>query len=325
MAHWTLRILTYLALVSTSFASGAEAGVGDSSGSALSSFGGLSPAQKAQYNSFDSGDCWYDNGWNGPGWYQCGNEWNNGLGWVGPFGSTGFIGPAIRRHHRHGVGVLHPTAPRPVYRGYEPSRRLGAGAAPPSAGLHGGAPAFGGLGFRRFGHSGVHASPGLHPGAAPVYPGVVGGGVHGLGGVSHFHGGGAIGAPHIGAPASPGFTGGGFPCRWRDWSSPHRRAAPYPALPAAAVSIPAARLEFPTSARPPYPALLAAAVSIPAAGSELPTSARPSRLALLAAGFTALEGLEVSRAARRSDRAASDIAERPPSRGPPPPRRRLDA
>ena len=248
MAHWILRILTYLALALASFASGAEAGAGDSSGSALSSFGRLSLVQKAQYNSFGS-NCYYDDGWNGRGWYRCGDEWNNSFGWIGPFGSTGFIGPAIRRHHRHGVGVLHPAAPRPVYRGYEPSRRLGAGAAPPSAGLHRGAPAFGGgLGFRRLGQSGVHASPGFRPGAAPVSPGLAVGGAHGLGGGSRFHGGG-IGVPHIGAPTSPGFAGGGgfhggaigaphigapisrrlcrrrrFPSRRRDWNPPHRRA-----------------------------------------------------------------------------------------------------
>ena len=50
---------------------------------------------------------------------------------------------------------------------------------------------------------------------------------------------------------------------------------------------------------------------MPAAGWELHTSARLPRPVLLAAGFMALEWAELSRAAaRRSDRAASDIAER---------------
>jgi hypothetical protein len=187
------------------FASGAEAGVGESGGSALSSFGRLSPAQKVQYG----GDCWYDNGWNGPGWYQCGNEWNNGLGWVGPFGSNGFVGAAIRRHHHHGVGVGHSQAPNNLYRGVQPSQGLGAGAVPPSAGLRAAAPAFGaGPGFRRFGAGGVHASPGVQIGGAPLSPGIAGAGFQGLTGGSRFHGGG-IGIPRIGAPASPGFAAAG--------------------------------------------------------------------------------------------------------------------
>ncbi len=79
MSRWTLRILAPLALLAP-LAGSAEAGVGDSTGGALSSFGRLSPVQTVQYG----GDCWYDNGSNGPGYYPCGNEWNNGLGWVGP-------------------------------------------------------------------------------------------------------------------------------------------------------------------------------------------------------------------------------------------------
>ena len=167
-----MRVLAYLALASALFVNGAEAGVGANSGGAFSSFGRLSPVQTVQ----DGGDCWYDNGWNGPGWYQCGNEWNNGFGSVGAVGP--FVGPAIRRHHRHGVVVLHPRAPSPVYPG-APSRRLGAGAVPPHSGLGDApaAPAFGGApGFRRFGAGGVHTPPGLHAGAQPTSPGAAGGG-----------------------------------------------------------------------------------------------------------------------------------------------------
>src|SRR5258708_1019247 len=134
MSHSTSRIFAYLALASTLFANGAEAGVGASSGYALSSFGRLSPVETVQY----AGDCWYDNGWNGQGWYQCGNEWNNGLGSVGAVAP--FVGPVIRRHHRHGVAVLHPRQASPVYPG-APSRRLRAGAVPPHSGLHPAAPA----------------------------------------------------------------------------------------------------------------------------------------------------------------------------------------
>ena len=238
MSSLTSRSLAILALASLPFANGAEAGV---PGSPLFSFGRLSLVQKAQY---DGGGCWYDNGWNGPGWYQCGNEWNSGVGWIAPFGSTGFIGYAIRRHHRHGAAVSHPPALNPVYPRLEPPRRLGARGAHPSAGLHGvGAPAFArGPRFRQFGAGGVHTSPAPHAGGAPLSPGIAGGfhrgfgggvhqfravgvprigapassgfiggtGFHGFGGAGGFHAGGGIGTPHIGAPISPGFTGGGF-------------------------------------------------------------------------------------------------------------------
>jgi hypothetical protein len=30
--------------------------------------------------------CWYDGGWHGPGWYWCGYNYNNGVGWGGPLG-----------------------------------------------------------------------------------------------------------------------------------------------------------------------------------------------------------------------------------------------
>jgi hypothetical protein len=34
--------------------------------------------------------CWYDNGWRGPGWYQCGYEFRVGFGWGGPWGWHGW-------------------------------------------------------------------------------------------------------------------------------------------------------------------------------------------------------------------------------------------
>ena len=73
-------------------ADGAEAAV---LGSALSSFARSSAAQTVQ---FGGSNCYYADGWNGRGWYQCGNEWNDGFGWIGPFNSNTFGGSAIRRH-----------------------------------------------------------------------------------------------------------------------------------------------------------------------------------------------------------------------------------
>jgi hypothetical protein len=183
MSQSTSRILAYLALAlaSLTVAGGAEAGVGVMSGGALSSFGRLS-SQTVQYD----GDCWYDNGSNGPGYYPCGNEWNNGLG---SGGVSSIVGPAIRRHHHHSVIVTHPQARNPVY---------------PGAPAVGGGPR-----FRQFGAAGLHTSPGLHTGAATVSPGFAGGGFHGGLGGGNFHQFHGSGVPHIGAPVSPGFSGGG--------------------------------------------------------------------------------------------------------------------
>jgi hypothetical protein len=199
MSRWTLRILGYVALALAAFAvaDGAEAGVGDRSAGALSSFGRLSPVQTVQ---FGGGNCYYADGWNGHGWYQCGNEWNDGFGWIGPFNLNTFGGSAIRRHH-HGVVVSHPPALNPVSPRLEPPRRLGARGAPA---FH----TFGGAsGLHRYGAGGVPTSPNFRAGAATVSPGFAGGGFHGgLGGnFHHFHG---AGVPHIGAPVSPGFAGG---------------------------------------------------------------------------------------------------------------------
>jgi hypothetical protein len=37
--------------------------------------------------------CWYEDGWNGAGWYQCGYVWNKGYGWGGPYGWNGWAAP----------------------------------------------------------------------------------------------------------------------------------------------------------------------------------------------------------------------------------------
>ena len=265
MSRWTLRILAPLALLAP-LAGSAEAGVGDSSGGALSPFGRLSLVQTVQYG----GDCWYDNGANGPGYYPCGDEWNNALG-----GGAPIVGPAIRRHHRRGVVVAHPQAQNPVYPG-APSRRLGAG--------------------------GVRASPNFHAGAATGTPGFAGGGFHGGGNFHQFRG---AGVPHIGAPSRQALLASGFPAPAARSELRTSARQPRQVLLASGLSMPAARSELRTSARRPRQALRASGLSVPAARSELRISARRPRRALPAAGFMALERVELSRGLRT----ASDIAE----------------
>ena len=58
---------------------------------------GVSVVDQAQYVWGGRRYCWYDDGWNGPGWYWCGRYltpgfgWGGGLGWRG-WGRGGFRG-----------------------------------------------------------------------------------------------------------------------------------------------------------------------------------------------------------------------------------------
>lgn len=49
--------------------------------------------------------CWYEDGWNGSGWYQCGYAGLNGQGWGGPYGWNGW--PAPMWGHRMGMYGHH--------------------------------------------------------------------------------------------------------------------------------------------------------------------------------------------------------------------------
>jgi hypothetical protein len=65
--------------------------------------------------------CWYDDGWNGPGWYWCGMYLQRGIGWGGGYGwhhwrgghprayyhgrRGGHGGKAVTRSHRGGKAV----------------------------------------------------------------------------------------------------------------------------------------------------------------------------------------------------------------------------
>ena len=60
----------------------------------------LSLTENVQYLWGGRQYCWYDDGWNGPGWYWCGNYLTSGIGWGGGYGWHGWRGG-----HRGGVGV----------------------------------------------------------------------------------------------------------------------------------------------------------------------------------------------------------------------------
>ena len=66
----------------------------------------LSLVEQTQFIFEDKEYCWYESGWNGPGWYLCGYNMNRGSGYGGPSGWHDWD----RNHppHRvHGPGSSH--------------------------------------------------------------------------------------------------------------------------------------------------------------------------------------------------------------------------
>ena len=306
MSSSTLRILGYAAPALSAFAvaDSAEAGL---LGSALSSFGHSSPVQTVQLG---GGNCYYAEGWNGRGWYQCGSEWNYGFGWIGPFNLNTFGASASRRHHRHGAVVSYPRALNPVYPRLEPPRRLSALGAPA---FH----TFGAVpGLHRFGAGGVPTAPNFRAGAATVSRSFAGGGFRGgLGGGNfhHFHSAGIPAPARLSRPASAGAAGSTAALAGRQDSTaspPARISARRPrrvlsaaasmglAGPEDSTASPPARI----SARRSRPASLASAASMGLAGREESTASPPARIS--------------ARRPRRVLSAAEDIADPAPLREP---------
>jgi hypothetical protein len=62
--------------------------------------GAIEITDKAQYTYDGKSYCWYDDGWNGPGWYVCGQYTVRGVGWGGGAGWHGWAhtggGTAVR-------------------------------------------------------------------------------------------------------------------------------------------------------------------------------------------------------------------------------------
>jgi hypothetical protein len=69
--------------------SSAAVGVPDGIRPALDQIGVI---DNAQYVWGGRRYCWYDDGWRGPGWYQCGYRLRRGFGWGGPMGWQGWRG-----------------------------------------------------------------------------------------------------------------------------------------------------------------------------------------------------------------------------------------
>ena len=62
----------------------------------------LKMTENVQFFWNDHNYCWYDDGWNGPGWYWCDMYLQYGIGWGGGYGWHGWRGGhrGDRREHR---------------------------------------------------------------------------------------------------------------------------------------------------------------------------------------------------------------------------------
>jgi hypothetical protein len=95
------------------------------------------PVEDAQFFFLGHNFCWYDGGWQGPGWYWCGYAWNNGYGWGGGDGWHGWNRSAYRGPHGPvGHWPQGHVGNAPQFRGAVP--HVGAHGAGPSHGAGGG-------------------------------------------------------------------------------------------------------------------------------------------------------------------------------------------
>jgi len=94
------KILVSFAIVASlalPIANSASAAIEDGIVAAGHNFTRILPIDTVQYIYGGHNYCWYDDGWNGPGWYWCGQYLTSGIGWGGGYGW----------HHWHGG---HPSA-----------------------------------------------------------------------------------------------------------------------------------------------------------------------------------------------------------------------
>jgi hypothetical protein len=102
-----------VALVSLPFSAHAQAPGGLSAGYLAASLQLGQSIERVQYFSLGGDDyCWYSGGWNGPGWYECGDQGIYGFGWGGTYGWNGWGGGVhIQPPRYHAVGVYHSGRP----------------------------------------------------------------------------------------------------------------------------------------------------------------------------------------------------------------------
>ena len=109
----------------------------------------LNVIERAQFIWLGRNYCWYDDGWNGPGWYWCGQYLVRGVGWGGGYGWHGWRGGhagGVRGGHGGAAVVRGGHGGRAVVRG-------GGGGGRGGGGGHGGG-GHGGGGHGGGGHGG---------------------------------------------------------------------------------------------------------------------------------------------------------------------------
>ncbi|HKH81122.1 MAG TPA: hypothetical protein VKA03_05865 [Methylovirgula sp.] len=87
-----LSTLTAAALAASSIVSVAQAAPVADQTPVRQSASNLMGVEKTQFFWGGQNYCWYDDGWQGPGWYWCGYAWRSGFGWGGGRGWHGWVG-----------------------------------------------------------------------------------------------------------------------------------------------------------------------------------------------------------------------------------------
>jgi hypothetical protein len=108
MSGKVARTIALTAAIGLGAASAAQAAIGDG---VLGARGPLTSATQIENAQFIFGGrnyCWYDNGWQGPGWYWCGYAFRTGFGFGGGAGWHGWSRGGRGGGHRGGGGpVIH--------------------------------------------------------------------------------------------------------------------------------------------------------------------------------------------------------------------------
>lgn len=79
----------------------AQAAIGDGIASAKLAGDRIAQVEDVQFFFGGRNFCWYDAGWQGPGWYWCGYAERRGYGWGGGAGFHGWTRPG------HGPGIMN--------------------------------------------------------------------------------------------------------------------------------------------------------------------------------------------------------------------------
>ncbi len=98
------RTIALTGAVALGAASTAQAAIGDGVLGAREPLTNTTQIEKAQFFFGGQNYCWYDDGWQGAGWYWCGYAHRSGLGWGG---GDGFHGWRRGGGGGHGGGGFH--------------------------------------------------------------------------------------------------------------------------------------------------------------------------------------------------------------------------